>query len=406
VSDASEGAPGRWRALWFLALALVLSMSTWFSATAVVPQLRVEWGISNSTAAWLTIAVQLGFVAGALLSSLVNLPDVVPVRLLIAGAAAGAAGANLLIVRADSVAGPLVLRFLTGAFLAGVYPPALKLLATWFVKGRGLALGLLVGALTLGTAAPHLVNAMGGLDWRVVVLTTSALTFAGALVVILFVGEGPFPFPRATFDVRQAGRVFKDKRVRLASIGYLGHMWELYAMWAWFIVFFRSSLEESGAPDGSVAAYTTFFVIGSGAVGCWLGGLLGDRWGRAQTTAAMMVVSGSCAAVIGFFYGGPSWLITLIGLVWGVAVVGDSAQFSTIVTEYSDPRYVGTALTLQLSLGFTLTVATIWLLPWIEEQVTWRWTFAALVIGPLAGVLAMNALRRDIGDPTRPAYQA
>ena len=390
-----EAVPGgQARALWLLSTALVLSMTTWFSATAVIPQLRVELSISDGVAAWLTIAVQLGFVAGALISSITTLTDVMPVRLVLIASSLLAALANLGLLQAESAGALIAFRFATGFFLAGVYPPAVKLLSTWFRARRGTALGILVGALTLGTAAPHLVNALGGLDWKLVIKVTSLSTAIGAAFVLLFVSEGPFPYPRATFDLRQFGRVFRNRGVLLASIGYFGHMWELYAMWAWFVVFARASFVAAGRGEGESAALVTFFVIGIGAVGCWLGGLVGDRWSRPRSTSLMMIVSGSCSVVIGFAYGGPPALVVALGLVWGLTVVGDSAQFSALVTEYADPRYVGTALTLQLALGFTLTVVTIWLLPWMERAVTWRWAFAILALGPVVGTLAMRRLAR------------
>lgn len=377
---------GRNRALGLLAVALVLSMSTWFSASAVLPQLRAEWSLGDTAAAWLTIAVQLGFVTGALISSVVNLSDVHSPRLVIVAGSLGAAAANLGLLAASGAASAIPLRFLTGFFLAGVYPPALKLMSTWFRRGRGTALGILVGALTVGSAAPHLVNGLGGLDWHVVVAVTSALTAAGGLLVLGAVREGPFPFPRAVFDPRQAGLVFRNRGVRLASLGYFGHMWELYAMWAWFLVFARDDLYT----DPADAALLTFAVIAVGGLGCLLGGIAGDRVGRAETTAACMVVSGVCALTIGFV---PHGLALAIALVWGFAVVADSAQFSTLVTEHADQAYVGTALTLQLAAGFTLTVATIWLVPYLENAAGWGWAFAFLAAGPALGVVAMLRLR-------------
>ncbi len=391
--DPSEQAAGRWRALALLAAALVLSMTTWFSASAVVPQLREEWGLSDGAAAWLTIAVQLGFVCGALVSSILNLSDVVPPRHVILGGSIGAVTANGLLVIAGSAAAGVPLRFATGFFLAGVYPPALKLMATWFRKGRGIALGILVGALIVGNAMPHLVNGLGGLDWRLVIYVISALTLAGGLIAEFAVKEGPFPFPRAAFDPRQVGRVFSNRGVRLASFGYFGHMWELFAMYAWFLVFFSEALAVRGLSVGSVAAYATFAVIAVGGLGCWVGGILGDRWGRTKTTALMMVVSGSCCVLIGLLFGSPAWVVLLVSLVWGFAIVADSAQFSTMVTELADQAYVGTALTLQLALGFTLTVATIWLIPVLEDAFGWRWAFAFLAPGPVLGVVAMLRLR-------------
>jgi MFS family permease len=169
-------------------------------------------------------------------------------------------------------------------------------------------------------------------------------------------------------------------------------MWELYAMWVWFLVFFSDELASRGASAGS-AAYATFAVVGVGGLGCWAGGILGDRWGRTGTTALMMAVSGTCCVLVGLLFGAPAWLVLLVGLVWGFAIVADSAQFSTMVTELADQAYVGTALTLQLALGFTLTVATIWLIPVLEDAFGWRWAFAFLAPGPALGVVAMLRLK-------------
>jgi len=379
----------KWRALWILALALVLGMTTWFSASAVIPQLRDEWNLSQGGAAWLTIAVQLGFVAGAIVSSITNLSDLVSPRLVVFAGAAGASAANMLLLVTTGPGAAIPARFATGFFLAGVYPPALKLMATWFRTGRGTALGILVGALTLGAALPHLVNGLGSLDPDVVIKTTSVLTLLGGAIA-LTVSEGPFPFPRARFDPRQARLVFSNRGVRLASLGYFGHMWELYAVWAWFVVFFADVTGSAAA-----APYATFAVIGVGTLGCWIGGVLGDDWGRTRTTITMMIVSGTCALLIGLVgTRGPIPLLVVVGLVWGFAVVADSAQFSTIVTELADQSYVGTALTLQLAVGFTLTVATIWLIPLFEQAFTWRWAFLLLAPGPALGAIAMLRLQR------------
>ena len=383
-----EAGTGRGRALALMVVALVLALTTWFSASAVVPQLRDEWNLSNTATAWLTIAVQVGFVIGALLSSALNLADLLPTRVLILASCLGAAAANLLVVAADGAGSAIPLRMLTGFFLAGVYPPAAKLISTWFVARRGTALGIAVGAVTLGSAAPHLVNGLGGLDWQVVIVATSVLTLLGGLTA-LAVGEGPHRFPGAVLDLGQIAQVFRNRGVRLASLGYFGHMWELYAMWAWFLVFFAAV-----ATDGQAAAYATFAVVGVGAVGCWAGGVLGDRWGRPETTAAMMAVSASCALLIGLVGESSEALVVALGLVWGFTVVGDSAQFSTLVTELAEQAYVGTALGLQMAIGFALTVPAIWLLPFLEDEVGWRWAFAFLVPGPALGIAAMLRLRR------------
>jgi MFS family permease len=393
TDDTSLSPPvvaGRRAALATMAVVVVLSMTTWFSASAVIPQVRVEWRLGTNQSSLLTIAVQLGFVAGALTSALLNLADVLPARRVLWVSALGAAAANAFIATAGSVEVALPLRFLTGAFLAGVYPVSLKIMSTWYRTGRGVALGIMVGALTLGSAMPHLVNGLGGVDWRAVILVTSLLTATGAGLTIIAVREGPYPFARATFDPRQAGQILSNRGLRLTSLGYFGHMWELYAMWAWFLAFFTDALVKDGLlNERRAAALATFAVIGIGALGCYLGGVLGDRWGRTRTTATAMIVSGSCAVVIGIFYGAPYPIVLAIGLVWGLTVVADSAQFSTMVSELADQAYVGTALTLQLAIGFTLTVVTIWLVPVLRDELGWRWTFAFLAPGPAVGALAM-----------------
>jgi MFS family permease len=384
---------GRRATLGILAAALLAGMATWFSASAVIPQLREEWSLSSTAAAWLTIGVQVGFVVGALLSAVLSLTDVLPPRRVLIVSAVGAATANVLLVAADGPGKAIPLRVVTGAFLAGVYPPALKLIATWYRSSeRGVAVGVLVGALTVGSALPHLVNGLGGLPWRQVVAATSAITVVGA-VIATFVRDGPYPFARARFDPTQAGRVFTNRGVRLASLGYFGHMWELYAMWAWIVVFFRDSLTASGHRPDPWASLSAFAVIAAGALGCYLGGVLGDRWGRSLTTALAMAISGTCALTIGLAYGHSPWLVLAIGLVWGVTVVADSAQFSTAVTEVADQYYVGTAVTLQLATGFTLTVVTIWLVPVVRDATSWGWAFAMLAAGPALGIAAMLRLR-------------
>lgn len=386
---------GCWMGLTILATAMLLAMTTWFSATAVVPQLTQAWDLTAGQGAGLTIAVQLGFVVGALGSALLSLADRVSPRRLMLYGAAGAALANLLLLATSSAWLAIPLRAITGACLAGVYPPAMKAMATWFRYKRGTALGVMVGALTLGSAAPHLVNGLGGLDWRVVIVATSALTLLGGLLAEYVGRDGPFPFPKAVFDPRRAWQAFTDRKVLLASLGYFGHMWELYAMWAWFSVFFASTLTLHGVQSaGTWAAFGTFAVIGIGALGCLAGGLLGDRWGRGRTTSLAMAISGACALSIGFMEAAPVLLVLLVGLLWGFWVVADSAQFSTLVTEVAEQSYVGTALTLQLAIGFVLTVPTIWLIPIVEQAAGWGPAFALLALGPLAGIVAMRALEQ------------
>lgn len=385
---------GRWRMLAIICLGVVGVLATWFSATAIVPELIREWGLTPGQAAWLTNAVQLGFVAGAVGASLVNLPDIVAMHRLMTAAALLAALANAALL-VTGPQGAIVARFVTGVALAGVYPPALKLMATWFVRGRGLALGFLIGALTLGSSMPHLVRAVTeGVDWRAVVWATSGSALAATLLFGLAVREGPNPFGKATFDPRQSLGVFTNRPLLLANIGYFGHMWELYAMWAWILAF--AAAAEAGMqpfPFGS-ASMLSFVVVASGVIGCLAGGWLSDRIGRCLTCAGMMLVSGGCAALIGAFFDGPPLLLALLALLWGVTVIGDSAQFSAAVTELADSAFVGTALALQMGLGFGLTVIAIWGLPLFADWIGgWQWAFLFLLPGPAIGTWAMLALR-------------
>ena len=378
-----------------VSLAQLLGMTLWFSATAVSPLLIYEFDISESRAPWLTMAVQAGFVAGTLLSALANLADVFNSRtLMFAGALAGAA-ANAAVLVAPGAISVIALRFLTGASLAFVYPPAMKIAAGWFRDGRGLALGILIGALTLGKAFPHLLSALFGDEWRAPMLLASALAIVGGVLVLAIVRDGPYVAATAPFDPQAIRRVLSIRGARLAMLGYLGHMWELYAMWTWVVVFAWTSLHDAGvanvAAAGSLAA---FLAIGSGAAGCVTAGYVADRAGKARVAMWAMIASGTCAALTVLVHGGPPLLLYALIVVWGFAVVADSAQFSALVSEYAPRDYIGTALTLQTCAGFLLTMVTIELLPRVADYTGWRWASLLLVPGPLLGAIAMHRLRR------------
>jgi len=384
------------RAITLICLCQVLVMALWFSTTAVVPSLQMERALTPFQISLLTSSVQVGFVAGTLISAFLGLADRLDLRRFFMASAATAAVANIsiLLLRPESFGIP-ALRFVTGMCMAGVYPVGMKMAASWARGDMGLLVALVVGSLTLGSASPHFLNGVGGLNWRITVTLASLSAFLGA-ALIPFAKAGPKLTRTPRFHVEQAFKAWTTRSLRFANLAYLGHMWELYAMWAWIGVFLQSSFQLTMAADSAftLSKFAAFATIGSGAVGCVLAGWLADRLGRTTVAISAMLVSGACCVLVGFLYGSSPWILLPLCLVWGITVIADSAQFSASVAELSEPPLVGTMLTIQTSFGFLLTLVTIHLIPQIVDAVGWRHAFAFLSIGPFFGCIAMARLRR------------
>jgi MFS family permease len=379
-----------------LALCEVLGMSLWFAGAAVLPAVKADHAIGTLQAAALSSAVAFGFVVGTLLSAVLGLADRIPSKRLFALAATAGALVNAAGATVDPASVAFVaLRFAVGLSCAGIYPVGIRMAATWASTDMGVLIGLLVGAVTVGSASAFLLAAVGAADWRLVLLAASLLALGAAALISLF-EEGPRLRQAVQFRAAEVADAWRVRALRLANLGYYGHMWELYAFWAWVGAFLEASIRQSASTQAAPlwAGLGAFAAIGAGAFGCLAGGALADRYGRTTVAIGAMLASGSCALLAGAMFGGPPPLLVAFCMVWGIAAIADSAQFSASTVELSPPDRVGTMVTVQVCVGFLVTMASIHLLPLIAGAIGWRWTFAALSIGPFLGAWAMYRLRR------------
>lgn len=389
TTSSTEGARPRW-ILPAIVVGQLLATSVWFAVNAVIVTLQPAWGVAGGEGV-VTTAVQLGFISGTLGFAVLGLADRFHPSRLFLTCALVAAGANALVIAvADSFAAVLVLRFLVGFFLAGVYPVGMKIAAGWYRGGLGRALGFLVGALVLGTASPHLVQAIGAeWPWQTVLLTTSAAASAGGLLVAL-VPEGPHLTRGGAVRFRGVLAAFRRPGFRAAALGYFGHMWELYAFWAFVPVWLLA-----WGMQGPALSAASFAVIAVGALGCVGGGYVAARHGSGRVALLQLLISGLCCLASPLLYHAPQPLLLGFLLVWGLTVVGDSPQFSTLNARNAPQELVGSALTLVNSIGFGITVFSLSLLEWLQHVVAPQWLLLPLALGPLLGLFFGRPLLRE-----------
>lgn len=367
--------------------------SVWFSGNAVLAELMQRWSTSSPMTGWITGAVQLGFIAGTLIFAIFTVSDRFSPRWVFLLCTMAGALSNLLTgLAGDDLAGLLALRFLTGFFLAGIYPVGMKIAAGWYEKGLGSAMGYLIGALVLGTAFPHLLK--GGLSsvpWQAVIVLSSGVCTVGGLLMFLLIPDGPYLVVGTRFNPMAVVTLFRHRELRAAALGYFGHMWELYTLWA-FVPFFLTAY-LAGTPGLSLnVPFWSFLIIGVGSVGCSFGGIVSNRVGSARVAFIQLAVSGFCCLFSPLFFAAGTGLFLFFMLLWGTAVVGDSPQFSTIVARTAPRELVGSALTLVNAIGFSITVVSLSLMQGTSAMISPRYLMLLLAAGPAVGLICMKSL--------------
>jgi MFS family permease len=369
--------------------------SLWFAGNAIVLDLQRGWGLAEQSVGYITAAVQLGFIFGTLVFAFLAIADRYSPRLVFFLCSMIGALSNIaLLAIPEGLSGLLLLRFATGFFLAGIYPVGMKIAAGWFDKGLGRALGYLVGALVLGTAFPHLIRALGTeLPWQQVIIGVSVLAVTGGLMMLMLVPDGPHLPKGSAFNPKALAIIFRSKRFRASAFGYFGHMWELYTLWA-FIPIWLFAYSQANNIGLNVPLWS-FAVIGVGFFGCAFGGIFSLKIGSAKVAAYQLGVSGICCLLSPLFFNAGLAVFIIFLLVWGVSVIGDSPQFSTLNAENAPKEYVGSALTIVNSIGFLVTVFSIQLVNSLLAVIEPDYIFWLLIPGPVFGLWALRSLLKS-----------
>jgi len=372
--------------------------SIWFAGNAIIGDLQMEWELPVSSLGYVTSSVQLGFISGTLFFAFFLISDRFSPRLVFFISSVLGAAANIgVIFFSDGLSSLLVFRFVTGFFLAGIYPVGMKIAAGWYKHGLGAVLGYLVGALVLGTAFPHLLKSLEySFEWESVVLSVSVISITGGLLMLMFVPNGPFLSKGTKFNPRAIYIIFKSKALRQAALGYFGHMWELYTLWAFVPVLL--AYYTRGFDNAINIQLWSFLIIGAGGLGCAVGGGVSKKTGSKSVAFYMLLFSGICCLLSPLIYNIPPWGFLLYLLFWGVVVAGDSPQFSALVALSAPKDYVGSALTIVTSIGFLITIFSIEFIDTLSSTIKVKYLMLFLVPGPLFGLISLLYGNNKVGS--------
>ncbi len=379
------------RVLPVIVVAQFLCTTLWFVGNAVMPEIVLAFELDAQFFARQTSSVQFGFISGTLVYALLTVADrFSPSKVFFASAFVAAAFNLAVLSDSNNPASLLVLRFMTGFFLAGIYPVGMKIAADYFEKGLGKSLGFLVGALVLGTAFPHLLRGyLADLPWKYVVGASSCFGVAGGALILLFVPDGPHRRAAGKVNVSMTGKMFTGKGFRSAAFGYFGHMWELYAFWTFVPAILTTYTKLHRVPMLNISVWS-FVIIGVGCFACIAAGYLSNQIGARATASIALAASGFCCLVSPLLFSAESPVLFLAFLVtWGAMVVADSPMFSSLVAANVSPEQRGTALTLVNCIGFSITIVSIQVLSWLSLTMPVQYLFLALAPGPVLGLVAL-----------------